>query len=73
VKPAHKSESMNLGTDGEKRPSSIPGVASPRANKDETKDRSTSPVSTRVGRNAVDIDVPALRHLVDTLKTKLKP
>jgi hypothetical protein len=37
------------------------------------RDRSTSPVSTRVGRNTVDIDVPALRHLVDTVKTKLKP
>jgi hypothetical protein len=37
------------------------------------RDRSASPVSTRVGRNSVDIDVPALRHLVDTVKTKLKP
>jgi hypothetical protein len=36
-------------------------------------DRSTSPVSTRVGRNTVDIDVPALKHLVDTVKDKLKP
>jgi hypothetical protein len=36
-------------------------------------DRSISPVSTRVGRNAVDIDVPALRHLVETVKDKLKP
>jgi hypothetical protein len=35
--------------------------------------RSSSPVSTRVGRNTVDIDVPALRHLVDTVKDKLKP
>jgi hypothetical protein len=35
-------------------------------------DRSTSPVPTRVGRNTVDIDVPALRHLVDTIKAKLK-
>ena len=25
-------------------------------------ERSTSPVSTRIGRNTVDIDVPALRH-----------
>jgi hypothetical protein len=30
-------------------------------------------VSTRVGRNTVEIDVPALRHLVDTVKDKLKP
>jgi hypothetical protein len=29
--------------------------------------------STRVGRNTVDIDVPALRHLVDTVKDMLKP
>jgi hypothetical protein len=36
-------------------------------------DRSASPVSTRVGRNTVDIDVPALRHLVETVKEKLKP
>ena len=35
-------------------------------------DQSASPVSTRVGRNTVDIDVPALRHLVDTVKNKLK-
>jgi hypothetical protein len=37
------------------------------------RDRRTSPVSTRVGRNSVDIDVPALRQLVDTVKDKLKP
>lgn len=37
------------------------------------RDRSTSPVPTRVGRNTVDIDVPALKHLVDTVKDKLKP
>jgi hypothetical protein len=36
-------------------------------------DRSTPPVSTRVGRDTVDIDVPALRRLVDTVKDKLKP
>jgi hypothetical protein len=36
-------------------------------------DRSAAPVSTRVGRNTVDIDVPALRHLVETVKDKLKP
>jgi len=36
-------------------------------------DRGGSPVSTRVGRNTVDIDVPALRHLVETVKDKLKP
>jgi hypothetical protein len=35
--------------------------------------RSSSPVSTRVGRNNVDIDTNALRHLVDTVKDKLKP
>jgi hypothetical protein len=62
-----------MGTDGKTRPTSTQGVASPRANQGETKDRSTSPVSTRVGRNTVDIDVPALRNLVDTLNNKLKP
>jgi hypothetical protein len=36
-------------------------------------DRRASPVSTRVGQNNVDIDVPALRHLVETVKDKLKP
>jgi hypothetical protein len=36
-------------------------------------DRSTSPVSTHVGRNTVEIDVSALRHLVDTMKAKLRP
>jgi hypothetical protein len=33
----------------------------------------TPPVSKRVGKDKVDIDVPALRHLVDTVKDKLKP
>jgi hypothetical protein len=33
----------------------------------------TQPVSTHVGRNNVAIDVPALKHLVDTVKAKLKP
>jgi hypothetical protein len=37
------------------------------------RDRNTSPVPTRVGRNTVNIDVPALKHLVDTVKDKLKP
>jgi hypothetical protein len=36
-------------------------------------DRSGSSVSTRVGRNNVDIDASALRHLVDTVKDRLKP
>jgi hypothetical protein len=36
-------------------------------------DRTTSPVSTRVGRDNVDIDTNALRHLVDTVKDRLKP
>jgi hypothetical protein len=36
-------------------------------------ERGTSAVLTRVGRNTVDIDVPALRHLVDTVKDMLKP
>ena len=35
--------------------------------------RNTSPVSTRVGRNIVGIDVSALRHLVNTMKVKLRP
>jgi hypothetical protein len=54
------------------KPSAEESVESDVALKAEP-DRSTSPVSTRVGRNTVDIDVPALRHLVDTVKTKLKP
>ena len=62
-----------MGMDGKTKPTSTQGVANPRANEGETKDRSTSAVSTRVGRNTVDIDVPALRHLVDTVKDKLKP
>jgi hypothetical protein len=33
--------------------------------------RSTSFVSTRIGRDTVEIDVGALRHLVETIKTKL--
>jgi hypothetical protein len=33
--------------------------------------RRTSPVSTRIGRDTVEIDVDALRHLVETMKTKL--
>jgi hypothetical protein len=32
---------------------------------------STSPVSTRIGRDSVQIDVGALRHLAETMKTKL--
>ena len=63
---------LNMETDSTTRPTSTQAVASPTANKSETKDCSTSPVSTRVGRNTVDIDVPALRHLVDTVKDKLK-
>ena len=73
MKRADKSESMNMGTDGKTMPTSTQGVASPRANVVETKGRNTLPVSTRVGRNTVDIDVPALRHLVETVKDKLKP
>jgi hypothetical protein len=38
-----------------------------------TQDRSSSTIPTRVGRNSVAIDVPALKHLVDTVKEKLKP
>jgi hypothetical protein len=34
--------------------------------------RSTAPVTTRVGRNNVQIDVPALKTLVDTVNQKLK-
>jgi hypothetical protein len=33
----------------------------------------TPPVSTRMGKDKVEIDIPALRHLVDTVKDKLKP
>jgi hypothetical protein len=73
MKPTDKSGSINMGTDGKTRPTSTQGIASPLANKDEVKERNSSPVPTRVGRNSVDIDVPALRHLVDTVKDKLKP
>jgi hypothetical protein len=41
-------------------------------NSKSEQDRSSSAIPTRVGRNAVDIDVPALKHLVDTVKEKLK-
>jgi hypothetical protein len=64
---------MDMGTDGKTTPTSIQGIAIPQANEGETNDRSTTPVSTRVGRDTVDIDVPALRHLVETVKDKLKP
>lgn len=33
----------------------------------------TEPVTTRVGKNPVEIDVNALRHLVNTVKAKLEP
>jgi hypothetical protein len=33
----------------------------------------TEPVTTRVGKNPVEIDVKALKHLVDTVKAKLEP
>jgi hypothetical protein len=46
---------------------------SPEESAESEQDRSTSPVSTRVGRNTVDIDVPALRHLVEIVRDKLKP
>jgi hypothetical protein len=36
-------------------------------------DANSQAVSTHVGRNNVAIDVPALKHLVDTVKAKLKP
>jgi hypothetical protein len=36
-------------------------------------DRRASPISTRIGRNKVEIDVSALKHLVDTVNAKLKP
>ena len=42
-------------------------------NSKSEEDRSSSTRPTRVGRNTVDIDVPALKHLVDTVKDKLKP
>jgi hypothetical protein len=41
--------------------------------KSERNDRNTLPVPTRVGRNTVEIDVPALKHLVGTMKAKLTP
>jgi hypothetical protein len=36
-------------------------------------DRDTAPVSTHLGRDTVEIDASALRHLVDTMKAKLRP
>jgi hypothetical protein len=54
------------------KPSAEKSAVSDVGSKSE-QDGSTSPVSTRVGRNTVDIDVPALRHLVDTMKAKLIP
>lgn len=72
MKPGDKSGSMNVGADDQTIRTSAQRVNSPRANEGETKDRSSSPISTRVGGNTVDIDVPALRHLVDTVKDKLK-
>jgi hypothetical protein len=54
-----------------KNDSSLPAEKSEAGSKSE-QDSSTSSVSTRVGRNTVDIDVPALKHLVDTVKDKLK-
>ena len=41
-------------------------------NSKSEQDRNSSTIPTRVGRNAVDINVPALKHLVDTVKEKLK-
>ena len=38
MKPAVKRGSRNMGTDGKTRPTSTQGVASPRANKGETKE-----------------------------------
>jgi hypothetical protein len=46
----------------------VSGVSS----KSEQDRSSSSTIPTRVGRNAVDINVPALKHLVDTVKEKLK-
>jgi hypothetical protein len=36
-------------------------------------DRGALPVSTHVGRDTVEIDASALRHLVNTIKAKLRP
>ena len=36
-------------------------------------DRDTSPVPTHVGRDTVEIDVNALRHLVGTMRAKFRP
>jgi hypothetical protein len=55
----------------EDKPSAEESVESDVRSESE-QDRGSSPVSTRVGRNSVDIDVPALRHFVDTVKNKLK-
>jgi hypothetical protein len=55
-----------------KRDRNLP-AREPEAGSKSEQDRSPSSVSTRVGRNKVDIDVPALKHLVETVKDKLKP
>jgi hypothetical protein len=58
--------------DSDHQPSAKESVESDVGSKSE-QDRTTSTVPTRVGRNTVEIDVDALRHLVGTVKAKLKP
>ncbi|HEX3969424.1 MAG TPA: hypothetical protein VHW70_15755 [Edaphobacter sp.] len=55
-----------------KRESNLPAGES-EASSNPEQDRSPSVVSTRVGRNKIDIDVTALKHLVETVKDKFKP
>jgi hypothetical protein len=40
---------------------------------DTSNTSSSSPVSTHIGKNAVQIDPDALRRLIDTLRAKLSP
>ena len=56
-----------------KKQSTKEPVESHEGIKSTREDRNTTPVPTRVGQNTVDIDVPALRHLVGKLKSELMP
>jgi hypothetical protein len=42
-----------------------------REKRDDELDK--APVSARVGQNKVEIDAGALKHLIDTMRDKLRP
>jgi len=58
--------------DSNDKPSAEESVDSSAGSK-SGQDRTNPTVPTRVGRNTVEIDVDALKHLVGTVKAKLKP